>query len=554
MSLGQQLAPQLPFLRRFARALAGSQTAGDQIVRATLEGIVSDPTAIRRDIDPRLALYRLFLEIWNSVDRSLAQDGSEERLEAITKKRLEGLSELSRRALLLTALEDFSSVDTAFLLDIQGSDEVDKLVQEALEHIESRIHSTVLIVEDEPIIAMDLEAIVRDLGHTVVGIARNSADAVRLANIKKPGLILMDIQLEDGFTGIQAAKKIIEHIKPPLIFITAYPEKLLIDSRPEPTFLITKPFQRSTVKAAISQALFFDGDFSLSPTTPADNPKNIPEEHHELSIESLQPLDAPIDAEIVGTQLKQVRRGKAQSFTSAPNIDALRKLHLKTAERICLSMAGSNLGLPFLSRMEEVRRCLSEDFNASSSLELGVQARGLVTMVNTINDQLSSNTASDIVIFVNDIVDLAWTFPSFRDFAKNSENTIRLSAEHKEALIQASKIIEEQSDENVDPYLKASLSAARINAEDGQDAITELGLRRSIGNVMRGYGRFIFERGRGINDNTWRTFDKTAGGTVGAILAAILILTPILYCLAVLMPDEFGFIVAIAKAAKLMIP
>ena len=44
----------------------------------------------------------------------------------------------------------------------------------------------------------------------------------------------------------------------PVIFITAFPERLLTGERPEPTFLITKPFQRSTVKAAISQALFFD--------------------------------------------------------------------------------------------------------------------------------------------------------------------------------------------------------------------------------------------------------------------------------------------------------
>ena len=49
-----------------------------------------------------------------------------------------------------------------------------------------------------------------------------------------------------------------QHFKVPVIFITAFPERLLSGERPEPTFLISKPFQRSTVKAAIAQALFFD--------------------------------------------------------------------------------------------------------------------------------------------------------------------------------------------------------------------------------------------------------------------------------------------------------
>jgi CheY-like chemotaxis protein len=116
----------------------------------------------------------------------------------------------------------------------------------------------VLIIEDEPIIAMDLETIVRDMGHGVTGVAVTRDEAVAAAMSRRPGLVLADIQLADDSSGIDAVKDILSQFSVPVIFITAFPERLLTGERPEPTFLITKPFQRSTVKAAISQALFFD--------------------------------------------------------------------------------------------------------------------------------------------------------------------------------------------------------------------------------------------------------------------------------------------------------
>ena len=73
----------------------------------------------------------------------------------------------------------------------------------------------------------------------------------------RPGLVLADIQLADGSSGIDAVKDILGRFDVPVIFITAFPERLLTGERPEPTFLITKPFQPETVKAAIGQALFF---------------------------------------------------------------------------------------------------------------------------------------------------------------------------------------------------------------------------------------------------------------------------------------------------------
>lgn len=258
MSLGQQLHPHLPFLRRYARALTGSQAHGDAYVRATLEAIVAAPEEFPANVDPRLGLYKIFHAIWSS---SHLEDGpvlsGADGHEAVAQARLARLTPLPRQALLLTALEGFTVDDVGYLIGLEPID-VEALVDEALSEIEAQTRAKVLIIEDEPIIAMDIETIVRDLGHEVTAIAVTREDAVREAMAERPGLVLADIQLADDSSGIDAVKDILAEFSVPVIFITAFPERLLTGERPEPTFLITKPFQRSTVKAAISQALFFD--------------------------------------------------------------------------------------------------------------------------------------------------------------------------------------------------------------------------------------------------------------------------------------------------------
>jgi len=267
MALGQQLAPHLPFLRRYARALTGSQSQGDHYVRATLEAIVAAPDEFPAAVDPRLGLYRMFQVIWNSTNVESLNRGRVHEIgdpEAIARARLARMTPLSRQALLLTAMEGFSSEDAAYLIDVEP-DRIDALVADALREIERQTRARVLIIEDEPIIAMDIETIVRDLGHQVTGVAVTRDEAVASAMDERPGLVLADIQLADDSSGIDAVKDILAEFSVPVIFITAFPERLLTGERPEPTFLITKPFQRSTVKAAISQALFFD-----AATVPAD--------------------------------------------------------------------------------------------------------------------------------------------------------------------------------------------------------------------------------------------------------------------------------------------
>lgn len=106
-----------------------------------------------------------------------------------------------------------------------------------------------MIIEDEPLIAMDIEHMVTSLGHRVTAIARAYDEAVDLYGKTSPRMILADIQLADGSSGIDTVKNIPAQSPVPVIFITAFPERLLTGARSEPAFLVTKPFNADMVKA-----------------------------------------------------------------------------------------------------------------------------------------------------------------------------------------------------------------------------------------------------------------------------------------------------------------
>jgi len=257
LSLLARLAPHLPYVRRYARALTGDQTTGDHYVRVALEALAAGERVLEANLTPRVALYHVFHAIWCSTGAQL--EGRPDDTSGPTDdaaRRLMRIAPRSRQAFLLTALEGFTPSEAAQIL---GADfgEVERLIAEAQSEIDAELATDVLIIEDEPVIAADIEALVTELGHTVVDIAATRTEAVDAVARKTPGLVLAEIQLADGSSGIDAVKDILARFDVPVIFITAFPERLLTGERPEPTFLITKPFQPETVKAAIGQALFF---------------------------------------------------------------------------------------------------------------------------------------------------------------------------------------------------------------------------------------------------------------------------------------------------------
>ena len=257
MKVSAQVGPHLPYLRRFARALTGSQKSGDAYVAALLQGIAADPSLIQGHSDLRVALYRGLCLIWESVSFNERPDPAQPAWETTVQGRLSNISGRARQVYLLNAVEGFDLDEIAAIQGI-GREEAERLHQSATQQISEMIASDVLIIEDEPLIAMDIEDLVTSLGHRVLGIARTQGEAVRMASQRKPQLVLSDIQLADGSSGIDAVNDILRQFDVPVIFITAFPERLLTGERPEPAFLITKPFSPEMVKGVISQALFFE--------------------------------------------------------------------------------------------------------------------------------------------------------------------------------------------------------------------------------------------------------------------------------------------------------
>jgi DNA-directed RNA polymerase specialized sigma24 family protein/CheY-like chemotaxis protein len=253
--LAEILLEQLPYLRRYARALTGSQSRGDEYVRVCVEAILEEPERIDPS-DSRAQIYRTFHQVWSVLRGADADEplGSDATRQGRVRLGLANLAPVERQALLLVALEEFSFEDAGYILGLT-EDEARNAYQSAREEIQQQASVPVLIIEDERLIAMDLSRIVEAMGHTVCAIADREEEAIEAAARTNPALVLADIQLKDGDSGIIAVQEILKRITVPVVFVTGYPERLLTGERLEPAFLVTKPFEEETLKVAIGQAL-----------------------------------------------------------------------------------------------------------------------------------------------------------------------------------------------------------------------------------------------------------------------------------------------------------
>lgn len=247
----KQIVRQAPYLRRYARALTGSQATGDRLVQAAIAELLTGAAELPTDVSLRVALYR-------ALQRALPTqpEPKPSRSDHEVDRRLQTLRPQQRAALLLTSMEDFAPAEAAQVLDLSLA-ELNVVLDAAEQALARNLATDVVIIEDEPIIALDLTRLVRELGHRVLGTASTRAEAAELALLGKPGLVLADVRLADGSNGMDAALDVLDGVEAPVIFITAFPEHLLSGDRPEPAFLITKPFREEAVRALIAQALFF---------------------------------------------------------------------------------------------------------------------------------------------------------------------------------------------------------------------------------------------------------------------------------------------------------
>jgi CheY-like chemotaxis protein len=260
--LSDTIGKSLPFLRRYGRALTGSQTSGDKFAAATLEVIIADMSVMDTIPDPKVALFHAFHRLWSSAGAPLGDPDS--ALSARAQGHMAMLTPHAREALLLHVIEGFSAEQIALILDLDA-DQVGDLVGVAAKEMEASVYGAVMVIEDEAIIAVDIVDIVRGVGHRVTGTARTHIEAVALARADPPDLILADIQLADKSSGVEAVQEILQEFpRTPVIFITAFPERLLTGQRPEPAFLITKPFSEDQLRSAVGQAMFFASTETLT--------------------------------------------------------------------------------------------------------------------------------------------------------------------------------------------------------------------------------------------------------------------------------------------------
>jgi DNA-directed RNA polymerase specialized sigma24 family protein len=257
MSLSTRIAPHLPYLRRYSRAITGSQASGDAYVAAMLEALIADTSIFPEATNDRIGVYKLYATIFSDLQVDVDTSSSPFGWERLASANLSTVPPRARQAFLLVSVEGFSLPEMAEVLSVNEG-EAGRLLAKAAEDISAHVATDVMIIEDEPLIAMDIEHLVSALGHRVTGIARTKDEAIALFHKDPARLVLADIQLADGSSGIDAVNEILKDATIPVIFITAYPEHLLTGERPEPAFLVTKPFNEDMVKALISQALFFD--------------------------------------------------------------------------------------------------------------------------------------------------------------------------------------------------------------------------------------------------------------------------------------------------------
>ncbi|WP_103257703.1 response regulator [Tabrizicola aquatica] len=261
VDLSATVARHLPYLRRYSRALTGNQASGDRYAVAVLEAVVAEPTTLMQHDDPKVSLFSVFHSVWSSSGAPVAE--ADAGLAGMAQAHLAKLTQNSREALLLNTIEGFDLREVSAIMGID-MDEARHLIDIALREMEESVRGSVLVIEDEAIIAMDIAAIVEGMGHRVTENARTHSEAVKMAAADKPDLILADIQLADNSSGIEAVNEILSQFGDiPVIFITAFPERLLTGERPEPAFLINKPYTEEQVRSAVSQAMFFSSTDSL---------------------------------------------------------------------------------------------------------------------------------------------------------------------------------------------------------------------------------------------------------------------------------------------------
>jgi RNA polymerase sigma factor (sigma-70 family) len=282
--VGQNLLLHVPYLRRHARLLTGSQEVGDECVRICLEMVTAEPHHLEGG-DLKVLLFRAFHAAWRVVETTISEVSPLEATELSDRveQGLGALPPLERRVLLLAVVEGFAYAEVAQILKLDQA-RVVELLAKARRDLHAQVSVPVLIIEDETVIAMELSRIMQEMGHTVVGVAAREATALELFERTSPRLVLCDIKLLDDDSGIVAAQRSLQRFDVPVVFVTAFSEMLLTGGRLEPAFVVSKPFGTETLKVTVAQAL----STYASPDTASIHKENLLAKLAEIPVRSFR--------------------------------------------------------------------------------------------------------------------------------------------------------------------------------------------------------------------------------------------------------------------------
>ncbi len=229
-------------LRRYAFCLTGNRTLGDLVILTALEAV--DVTR-----SSRIDLYR-------KVNECAREGASRSKVLANVSNgfhaQVLSLPLPQRQIVTLYAVIGLPCAEVAAIMGL-SEELVRQLYADSVHTLrEKPMH--VLIIEDEAIIAHELCQIVKQLGFSIAGLAKNKTEALRIASLAKPSLILADYQLK-GETGLDAVRAIREKMNASVIYVTAYPDLVATLRDEARDIVIPKPFTFRSVERAVQKQM-----------------------------------------------------------------------------------------------------------------------------------------------------------------------------------------------------------------------------------------------------------------------------------------------------------
>jgi CheY-like chemotaxis protein/DNA-directed RNA polymerase specialized sigma24 family protein len=247
-----EIIDQLPDLRRYAAALVGDQAHADTLIELCLERLLAEQERLSGQ-RLRLALFALFDVVHDEWLRTVATPEATADTADALHRSLHHLPLEERKALLLLTVVHFTHREAAQVLRA-APEIVLRRVLAARERLRRTLSHRVLVIEDEPMMAMNIVTIMTHMGHEVCGVARTRREALTRVRETQPTLILADVRLHDGDNGIATVREIVRQHAVPVIFVTGHAHDLVAQQF-RPTVVVGKPFAPRTLEAAVRRVL-----------------------------------------------------------------------------------------------------------------------------------------------------------------------------------------------------------------------------------------------------------------------------------------------------------